>query len=143
MKAATSGNRNVLEVVLMKGVLTVAINNIGNPSAMDIYFDQSFLKPASQKTFSGKIPVLKTITVDSRIYKSEQEIKLFNNGDCVLVFSLSPEKDVTGASPVILNPQEEKVVTASELGDVNTCKYLNVENKDADLEGDYKVVVDL
>ena len=142
-KAVTSGNRNVLEVVLMKSVLTVAINNIGNPDAIDIYFDQSFLKPASQKTFSGLVGALLTITVDSRIYKSEQEIKLYNNGNGVLAFSLSPEKDVTGAVSVVLSPHEEKIVTASELGDVNTCKYLNVENKDADLEGDYKVVVDL
>ena len=143
MKAVTSSNRNVLEVDLMKSVLTVAINNIGNPDAMDIYFDQSFLKPASQKTFSGLVGALLTITVDSRIYKSEQEIKLYNNGNGVLAFSLSAEKDVTGAVSVVLSPHEEKVVTASELGDVNTCKYLNVENKDADLEGDYKVVVDL
>lgn len=142
-KAVTSGNRNVLEVVLMKSVLTVAINNIGNPSAIDIYFDQSFLKPASQKTFSGLVGALLTITVDSRVYKAEQEIKLYNNGNGVLAFSLSKEKDVTGAVSVVLNPHEEKIVTASELGDVNTCKYLNVENKDADLDGDYKVVVDL
>ena len=143
LKKATAINRDVLEKQMMTNLLTVAINNIGNPDAIDIYFDQSFLKPASQKTFSGKIPVLKTITVDSRKYTSEQEIKLYNNGNGVLAISLSPEKDLTGAVCVKLNPHEEKIVMASELGDVNTCKYLNVENQDADFDGEYKIVVEL
>jgi len=142
-KVVTGSNRNVLEVVLMKGVLTVALNNIGNPDAIDIYFDQSFIKPASQKTFSGKVDALKIVNVDSRKYKSEQDITLYNNGDGSLNFGLSKLKDKAGIIQITLSPHEEKKVNASELGDVTTCKYLNVSNPDAALEGDYKVVVEL
>ena len=142
-KVVTGSNRNVLEVVLMKGVLTVALNNIGNPDAIDIYFDQSFIKPASQKTFSGKVDALKIVNIDSRKYKSEQDITLYNNGDGSLNFGLSKLKDKAGIIQITLSPHEEKKVNASELGDVTTCKYLNVSNPDAALEGDYKVVVEL
>lgn len=142
-KVVTGSNRNVLEVVLMKGVLTVALNNIGNPDAIDIYFDQSFIKPASQKTFSGKVDALKIVNIDSRKYKSEQDITLYNNGDGSLSFGLSKLKDKAGIIQITLSPHEEKKVNASELGDVTTCKYLNVSNPDAALEGDYKVVVEL
>ncbi len=142
-KEATSSNRNVLEVVLMKAVLTVAINNVGNPDAIDIYFDQSFLKPASQKTFSGKISAGKLVNVDSRKYKSEQEITLYNDGDSALSFTLSETKDAAGLMQVKLEPREEKKVSASELGDVNLCKYLNIINPDGFMDGAYKVVVDL
>lgn len=142
-KTATMKNRDVLEVVLMKGVLTVAIDNIGNPDAMDIYFDQSFLKPPSQKTFSGQLESGKLVNVDERKYKKEQDITLYNNGNTLLSFSLSNEKDKLGVRIITLNPHEEKKVNASELGDVDTCKYLNVSNADAGEEGAYKVVVEL
>lgn len=56
------------------GVLTVAINNIGNRDVREIYFDQSFLKPASQKTFSGKIVAGKLVNVDERNYQKEQAV---------------------------------------------------------------------
>jgi hypothetical protein len=142
-KEVTASNRNVLEVVLMKGVLTVAINNIGKPDAIDIYFDQSFLKPASQKTFSGKIGAGKLVNVDSRKYKSEQDITLYSEADTALSFSLSETNDSAGLKQIRLESHEEKKVSASELGDVNICKYLNVTNPDGLLDGAYKVVVEL
>jgi hypothetical protein len=143
LKQATSQNRDVLEKQMMTNLLTVALNNIGNPDAIDIYFDQSFIKPASQKTFSGKVDALKIVNIDSRKYKSEQDITLYNNGDGSLSFGLSKFIDKSGIVQITLSPHEEKKVNASELGDVTTCKYLNVSNPDATLEGDYKVVVEL
>jgi len=142
-KSTTMLNRNVLEVVLMKGVLTVAIDNIGNPDVMEIYFDQSFLKPPSQKTYSGLLESGKLLNIDTRKYKKEQDITLYNNGNTLLSFSLSNEKDKLGVRVITLNPHEEKKVNASELGDVETCKYLNISNADAGEEGAYKVIVEL
>jgi hypothetical protein len=142
-KDTTSKNRNVLEVVLMKSVLTVALNNIGNPDAIDVYFDQSFLKPPAQKTFSGKIGPGKLVNVDTRKYKSEQEITLYSDGDTGLSFSLSETKDAAGLKQIKLEPHEERKVNASELGDVNICKFLIVTNTDGALTGSYKVVVEL
>jgi len=43
-KAATSKNRRDLEKQLMKNLLTVALNNIGKPKAIDIYFDQTIIR---------------------------------------------------------------------------------------------------
>jgi len=142
-KSTTMLSRNVLEVVLMKAVLTVAIDNIGNPAAMEIYFDQSFLKPPSQKTLSGLLESGKLLNIDTRKYKKEQDITLYNNGDSPLMFSLSAVKDKHGVLTIILGPHEEKKVNAFELGDVLTCKYLNVSNPDIATAGAYKVVVEL
>jgi hypothetical protein len=48
-KHATAENRTKLEIQLMKVVLTVALNNVGNRDAMKMYFDQSFLKNPKKK----------------------------------------------------------------------------------------------
>lgn len=143
LKKATAINRDVLEKQMMTNLLTVALNNIGNPDAIDIYFDQSFLKPASQKTFSGKVGAGKLVNVDSRKYSIEQVITLYNEGDTALSFGLSETKDAASLIQLKIAPHTERKIKASELGDVNICKFLNVTNPDLGLEGAYKVVVDL
>lgn len=143
LKKATAINRDVLEKQMMTNLLTVALNNIGNPDAIDIYFDQSFLKPASQKTFSGKVGAGKLINVDSRKYSIEQVITLYNEGDTALSFGLSETKDAASLTQLKIASHTERKIKASELGDVNVCKFLNVTNPDLGIEGAYKVVVDL
>jgi ribosomal protein L21E len=143
LKKATAINRDVLEKQMMTNLLTVALNNIGNPDAIDIYFDQSFLKPASQKTFSGKVGAGKLVNVDSRKYSIEQVITLYNEGDTALSFGLSETKDAASLTQLKIASHTERKIKASELGDVNICKFLNVTNPDLGIEGAYKVVVDL
>jgi hypothetical protein len=142
-KHNTKRNRTVLEKQLMVDVLTVAANNVGNTDAMKMYFDQSFIRPAKQKTFSGKVDAEKIANVDKRKYKKDHNIKFYNEGECVLTFSLSAFKNELGAIEITLNPQEEKLVHAHELGDIENSRYLNVYNADATLQGEYKVVVEL
>ena len=142
-KHNTKKNRRVLEKQLMVDVLTVAANNVGNTDAMKMYFDQSFIRPAKQKTFSGKVDAEMIANVDKRKYKKEHSIKLYNEGECVLTFSLSAVKNEPGAIEISLNPHEERRITADELGDIEICRYLNVHNADTVLQGEYKVVVEL
>jgi hypothetical protein len=142
-KSATAKNRTVLEKQLMVDVLTVAANNVGKPKAMKVYFDQSFLRAQKQKTFSGKVDAEKIVTVDKRKYKKEHSIKFYNEGECLLSFSLSSAKNEMGSLKIFVNPHEEKLVHAHELGDIENCRYLNVYNADAVQQGGYKVVVEL
>jgi hypothetical protein len=142
-KAATKKFRGVLEKQLMVDVLTVAANNVGKPDVMKVYFDQSFLRPQKQKTFSGKVGSEMIAMVDKRKYKKEHSIKFNNEGECVLTFSLSAEKNKMGAVEISVLPHEEKILHAHELGDIENCRYLNVYNADAAQQGEYKVVVEL
>jgi len=142
-KDATLKDRDVLEKQMMTNLLTIALNNIGKPDVIDIYFDQSFLKPPAHKTFSGQIEPGKLINIDSRKYKKEQEITFYNEGNTALSFSLSETKDSAGLKQVRLESNEEKKVNASELGDVSICRFLNVTNPDSIQTGSYKAVVEL
>lgn len=142
MKDATAANRDVLEVQLMKNVLFIAYNNVGNLSAVNTYFDQSFIRRDKEKTFSGPVPTSSSLNADHRTYDAAQVITVRNPGATALNFCLAASAGDSCPGGVTLNPGEEKTVTASMLGDVTVNHFLNVTNINA-FDGEYNVSVEL
>lgn len=48
-KEATANTRDELEVQLMKNLMTIALDNIGNENIVTVYFTQSFIKRSSSE----------------------------------------------------------------------------------------------
>jgi len=140
-RKATAASRALLEVQLMKNVMTIGLNNHGNTNAVNTYFDQSFLRRPKQKTSSGTIAGNETLNVDERIYFATQLIYLRNTGMTKLVFGLVANVNAP-ASDVELSSGEERAVCATELGDVLQDNFLNVTNIES-LDGEYSVKVEL
>jgi len=142
-KDSTIANRNKVESQLMKNLLVIASNNIGNTDAMNTYFDQSFIRPKKHKSFSGEIEAKTLKNIDERHYGADDSIVLQNKGTADLKFGLSEKADSLGTIFIRLSAGEKKTVLASELGDVLAAHFLNVQNDSDTISGAYKVTVEL
>jgi len=140
-KDVTETTRDDVEIQLMRNVLFIAYNNVGNTSAANTYFDQSFIRPKQQKTYSGDVPANETVNAAERTFEETDDIVLKNTGTTALTFCLAPTAGDACAVGVNVNAGEETTVTASELGDVAN-HFLNVTNNEG-TDGSYSVVVEL
>lgn len=128
----TETTRNVIEVQLMKNVLIIASNNVGNFSAVDTYFDQSFIQrggPDSEE-FDVNVLIGETKNIVERTFTANVEITIDNTGTGELLFGLVKlVGDVVQPGVGVSVPAGSTVtVTASQLGDVAQCTFLNVTN---------------
>ncbi|MBL7128864.1 MAG: hypothetical protein ISS16_07755 [Ignavibacteria bacterium] len=142
MRDVSIEKRDVIEVQLMKNILFIAFNNVGNVEAMNTYFDQSFIRPKEQKTFSGDVPAGETVNIDERTFGELDEIILENTGTVALTFCLAPSAGDACASGISVNAEDKVTVTAADLGDYEANHFLNVTNNEGS-DGSYKVVVEL
>lgn len=143
MKDITIANRNSIESQLMKNLLAIASNNVGNTDAMNTYFDQSFIRPKKRKTFSGEIDAKTIKNIDERHYDADDSIVLQNSGTIDLKFGLSNSNDAVGDIFALLSAGDKKTVIASELGNTAVEHFLNVQNESESINGEYKVIVEL
>ena len=141
-KTETSVKRDVLEIQIMKNLLIIASNNVGNPSVLRNYFDQSLIRPQKQRTYSDDVLQGETKNVVERSFGEHDEIKASNTGTDVWKICLSPTAGEACANGMTVNPGEEVTVTASELGDYENNHFLNITNTGAS-DGSYSVVVEL
>jgi len=135
------GTRGGVEIELMKCILFIAFNNVGNTDVVDVYFDQSFLKPSKPKVFENILGKGKTFNLWEHEFDPEDEVKAENTGDTPWLLYLAPTKDTTSTTGITVAPGETITVTAEQLGDVNANTFLNITNLDADHDGSYKVTV--
>lgn len=141
-KSETSVNRDVVEIQVMKNILIIASNNVGDPSKLEDYFDQSLIRPQKQKTYSGDVLQGETANVVERSFGEHDEIKASNTGTDVWKVCLAPTAGEACTNGITVNPGEDITVTASELGDYENNHFLNITNTDAN-DGSYSVVVEL
>ncbi len=141
-KDVTVSTRDIVEIQLMKNVLFIAFNNVGNLEAVNTYFDQSFLRGATEKTFSGNVAASSTVNIDERTYAPDAVIVLRNPGSTKLLYCIAPSAGDSCAAGIQLIPGEEKTVQASSLGDVTANHFLNVTNPDP-FDGEYSVTVEI
>lgn len=141
-KDVTADTRDAVEVQLMKNILFVAYNNVGNLEAMNTYFDQSFIRPKKQKTYSGAVLAGETVNVTERTFDEDDEIICKNTGDATWTICLAPTAGDACANGITVNAGDEVTVTASELGDTETNHFLNITNNEA-IDGSYSVIVEL
>lgn len=132
--------RDVLEIVLMKAALTVALNNIGNPSIMSLYFDQSFLSVSdSEETFGDDILSGETDNVFEKTLKPTDEVTL-EAFDTDLVFGLMKLVGDVVITGITVTAGTSQTVQASALGDVTQNHFLNVTNNTA-IDGSWSVTI--
>ena len=143
-KDVTEASRNAVEVQLMKNLLTIAVNNIGNFSAVDTYFDQSFIQRgggADSEQFDVDVTIGETKNIVENTFAEDDEITIENTGTGDLDFGLmnligdvvAPGTGVTVAAGT------SQTVTASQLGDVAN-HFLNVTNNGA-VDGSCSVTI--
>jgi hypothetical protein len=135
------GTRLELETVLMKCILFIAYNNVGNINAVDLYFDQSFLKASKPKVFENVLQKGKTEFLYKHEFDTEDEIKAENTGNTPWLLSLCLTQDEVPATGVTVAPGESIKLTADKFGDVDANIYLIIKNLDADHDGKYKITV--
>jgi hypothetical protein len=149
-KLATSNMRSILEVQLMKNLITVALNNIGNPDAVNVYFDQSIIRHPSRKkeegepeeeTLTGAVEAESKATILHGGFDANTSFTLINSGSTALQFYTAnmPEDAVPGTR-VELQPGEEVETYASEMGAEGNL-FLMVFNTSKDTAGSYEVMI--
>lgn len=126
----TETSRNALEVQLMKNVLTIAVNNIGNFSAVNTYFDQLFLKRggADSEQFDVNVTIGSTENIVEQTFTANDEITMENTGTGDLDFGLVLLVGDVVVAGVTVAAGTSQTVTASQLGDVTQNHFLNVTN---------------
>lgn len=141
-KSVTASTRDELEIQLMKNVLTIALNNIGNPEAMKAYFDQSIITLKKHKTFSGIAGAGLTVNIDERTFSPNDEIVLRNEGSVALKFCIAKTAGESCNNDMEVQPNDETTVSASQLGVVSQGHFLNVTNESS-TDGEYSVTIEL
>lgn len=141
-KSETSVKRDVVEIQLMKNLLIIASNNIGDDTKVEDYFDQSLIRPQKERTYSDEVLTGETVNVVERSFGEHDSIKASNTGTDVWKICLAPTAGEACVNGITVNPGEEITVTASELGDYENNHFLNITNTGAS-DGSYSVVVEL
>jgi len=143
MKDVSIEKRDVIEVQLMKNILFIAFNNVGNVEAMNTYFDQSFIRsvePDEKEIYTGTVAENVTQSVIEEPFTDDPEIVLSNTGTTDLMFCLAPTAETACTAGITIAPDESQTVNASELGDISYT-FLNVTNLSSDTEGEYSVSI--
>lgn len=149
-KLATAEKRDVLEIQLMKNVLAIAADNVGNPDIIEVYFRQHYIRSSAQpgggegggeELTSGIVGPQAKVTVQHGNFDANTEFRFINTGETVLQFYTAnlPDDPVPGAV-LELQPGEEAAAYASELGSEENL-FLMVFNPDEEDEGSYEAGV--
>ena len=134
----------------MKNLLTIAMNNIGNPDAANVYFDQSIIRRPTRKPvegqeeeepLSGQVAAVSKATILHGGFDANTGFTLVNSGSTVLQFYTAnmPEDPVPGTR-VELQPGEEVETYASEMGAEGNL-FMMVYNTSTDTAGSYEVTI--
>jgi hypothetical protein len=133
------GTREEVEIALMKCILFIAYNNVGNVEVVNLYFDQSFLKPSNPKVYENDLGKGKTKNLCEHEFEAEDVLKAENTGNTPWMLSLCLTAEEEPTAGVTVAPGETQTITADKLGDVNVNTFLNIKNLDAEHEGKYKI----
>lgn len=135
-------DRTTLTLQLTTNLLTIAINNLGNPDGFNNYYNPSYL-PLTEGALSvnGIIAAAATImAVNEGHVTQHSHLILYNNGTEPLVFSVN---DV----PAVINPVHTRTIAAGTSEKVEdlpvfTKYYININNPSATENGKWKVTVE-
>jgi hypothetical protein len=148
-KLSVASFREALEIQLMTNVLTIALNNIGNPDVLNVYFDQSIIRKPSKKKEEGEeageeplrgdVPAATSVTILHGGFDVNNELSLRNPGKTLLrYYTANMPDDVVPSNTTDLQPGEEVETWVSELGAEGNL-FLMVFNPDTSVAGSYEV----
>jgi len=146
LKSATAIARHNLSIQLMKNLLIIASNNIGDTSMLEDYFDQSFIRNSSQPndgSIMGVISANQTINIEKKGINSKTEFTLTNNGPQTLNFGIQQNELDPVTSGVLVASNTTMPANYIQLLGPNPVgsPYLNVTNLSA-LAGAYRVLIE-
>lgn len=137
-RTVSATSREDLEKQVMKDLLIIASNNVGKPEVMPDYFDQSIIRPASKKIYTGNVAANSTVNVLVHLFEADETVIINNTGNSKMQFGLCADALQPVTIGVGLSPGETKSVPAAELGDI-TLKHLNATNVNPTVSGSYEV----
>jgi hypothetical protein len=149
-KARAATLRNVLEIQLMKNILDLAKEYLGDPVNGLKFFDQSILKTEASKpgeggnggtVFTGTVLPGAKVTIMEGGFTATSSFIFENSGDAVLRIYIAAKADdpVPETAPE-LQPGEDDEFTPAQLGAAGNT-FLMVYNPDTTENGDFVVEV--
>lgn len=136
-------DRKALTLQLTTNFLTIAINNLENPTTYENYYNPAYL-PISEgpQTFNGIIEKNTTINAIPAGHITRSSNLLFKNtGNNKLIFSVSD-------TPATIDPANQLILEAGQQLRVNdtlpplTTYYINIQNPDAAQNGSWHIEVE-
>ncbi len=141
LKSDASNARNALSTQLMKNLLFIALQYVGQTDRLDDFFSQEIVR-RKNTTEDGKskelAPANKITNIESQGITANTEVNFENTGTVPLRIGLSNDETTLpiGIGTVVL-AGKQAIVTASLLGSGD---YLNVENA-TNIDGEYMVLL--
>jgi len=110
------------------------------PNNINQYFDLAAIRNGQQVLYTGDTQPLESETIVEHTFVATDGLKLENEGDTDLQFYLAAAKNAAPGALVVTVPAHTTTqVTAADLGDVATLKFLNVYNHNTTTKGDWTI----
>ncbi|MEK7263695.1 MAG: hypothetical protein AAB071_04200 [Bacteroidota bacterium] len=143
-RQATSVKRDVVEIQVMRNVLALADEYLGEPEMVEVFFDQTIIQPDKSGTatfWEGNVNASATVTIVERSFATGTQMLLRNTGSAQLSFCLAAAEGIAcGNNNIVVDGMSEKQIGIEDMGNiVNT--FLNVTNMDASNEGRWEVEI--
>lgn len=136
-------SRNQLEVQLMKNILDIAKEFIGNSERFGDFFDQSLLELQTSQgddVIQGTILANATQNIESQGILPTTKIKMKNTGTVTLYFEIMPAANDAATGYVSVLPNKSLTLDAIDMGGINNT-FLNVTNPNTSVSGKYEVTL--
>ena len=91
------------------------------------------------KAIEGTLQPVQTVNVFNKKFEATAQVKIKSTGSTGLMACLTTDALTACSEGVTINPSEETTVAVTELGDPETCEFLNITNLSASEEGSYEV----
>ena len=139
LKSKVASTRDALEAQLMKNILLLAVEFMGNPERADDFFDQSIIRPKQSKedgTIVETILADEIQNIESQGIDDNTQIAFENTGTVPVHLGRYEDSVSYDASiGVIINPNKKITIKAIGLGQSGN-NYLNVKNLSATTSGE-------
>ncbi len=145
IKSQVTVAREALETQIMKNLLALAFEFLGNPDRADDFFDQSIIRSKQSKddgSIQETIQADVIQNIESKGINDNTQITFENKG--ISQLHLGRYEDATSYDAnigVIINPNQKVSIKAIGLGDTGN-NYLNVKNLSTTTSGEYEYLIE-
>jgi hypothetical protein len=88
---------------------------------------------------AGTVEAEQTVNVMNKKFEATAQLKIKDTGSTEFMVCITTDALTACSAGITLNPGEEITVTVTELGDPETCEFLNITNLSASEQGSYEV----
>ena len=108
------------------------------PEKVESFFDMESIRNHQQSIFKGAIAEGATILALTHTFDVDEEMIFINRGKTNLRIALLENADSDfGLKFITINSKSKLLVKLQDLADIATCRFLKVQNQDANLAGAY------